>query len=165
MTAPSRHLDRLRARRLHGLVQRRAEQAASGLWSEYAELVGALPHLLRHNGLRRTVDYLRLLADPRGRDSQAARDLIDDWLHSAEGNHLGWHLQGWISGGEGLRAVDAAGSPVDHRVEYRRASRLALREADWLRRFVQSVPDALEMTLAHGGADVDADDDMPEEEA
>lgn len=161
MSVAARHLDRLRAARLHGLVQRRAVQAAPEVWADYTKHLEILPQLLRHNGLGHTVAYLRLLADRNGRDSQAARDLIADWLESPAGNHHGWHLQAWTSAGPGGTSAAGAGNPVDARAEYRHASRLALREADWLRRFVQSVPVAQDAAPARPDDD---DDDTPAED-
>lgn len=149
MTAPVRHLDRLRAERLHGLVQTRLQGYATQpeQRANYTGLALQLPHWLRHNGLRLTLQYLDFRASPKGRDSGAARDLIDDWLESPGANYQGWHLQGYTAGG----TCPSAGR------DYRHASRLALLEADWLRRFVQSEDD---FPVAQASPDVDADPDL-----
>lgn len=151
MSDARHHLDRLRARRLHTLVQQRSLNCGIGstTWADYKNLAGALSHLLRHNGLEQTVAYLEMLAAPNGRASNAAGELVADWLQSSTETDDGWHLQSYSR---------FTNSP-DDRAAYRQASRLALREADWLRRFVQSVPLELAEVPAAAGSDEVVEDD------
>jgi CRISPR/Cas system CMR-associated protein Cmr5 small subunit len=139
MKIPPRHLDRLRAQRLHGIVlQRHATTQDDEVWTAYVGLVERLPQLLRNHGLRLTIDYLAVLDGRGGSAAAAARALREDWLITPGQNHDGWHLQGWYGAGTSGPG-DAGPDVVDERSEYRRASRLALAEADWLRRFATSV--------------------------
>jgi hypothetical protein len=136
MNGPRCHLDRLRAKRLFAVIQARNSIYASsavdpplvGRRDAYIGLAIDLPFWLRHNGLAHTLDYLGFLAHDSGRNRREAQDLLDDWWSKLE-TEQGWHMA--------LMAVK--GRYPQDRQAYRQASRLALREADWLDRYVQSV--------------------------
>lgn len=128
------HLGRLRAQRLCTVMQARRQiyedrgaAEASQLARRYLDLAEQLPFWLLHNGLTHTLDYLAFCASDRAH-KQAAADLADDWLHNADSNHEGLHLRD-LAGGD---------HHVDGRLEFRRALRLALGEADDLKLFAQA---------------------------
>lgn len=128
------HLGRLRAQRLCSVIQARrlayescSAAEASQLARRYLDLAEQLPFWLLHNGLTHTLNYLAFCASDRA-GKQAAADLIDDWMHNADNNHEGLHLRD-LAGGD---------RSVDGRLEFRRALRLALGEADDLKLFAQA---------------------------
>jgi len=122
----------LAAERLFRRMQQRCDafhRQADGAehWARYGELVERLPHLLRHNGLRLSLQYLHRLALARG--EVAAGALLADWLGTG-GALTGVHL---------CHALPAAGAtPPTGSAARRLSERLGAHEA------------ALMKTLWHG---------------
>ena len=144
--------DVLRSRRMAALVSARWQcyatgnaKAAASLRGAYERLAQRLPHWLRHNGLARTLQYLEFLGagGDNGRDDAAARDLLEDWRNDMR-TRPGLHLAQ-------LREIP---SPRHDPAGYRHASRLALVEAQWLKRAAEHVqpPAAGSVAMAGQGA-------------
>lgn len=116
--------------------------------AEYLALCQQLGHWLRHNGLRQTLAYLQMLADPQQtRNKAAARDLLQDWWHHAGNRAVPLSLSMLLA------TPDATAASAR---DYLLSSRLALREADVLKRAA-----VIEMGIADAQADtnVNAGDD------
>ena len=132
-------LDPIRAQRIYALVTNRRNayqelgtHAGAAGAAGYLRLCLRLPATLHQNGLTHTLNYLRFLASPQGRNHKQAQHLLDDWLDSGTDTDRGWHLQGLAGGDNNVTEVLAL-------VEFRLASRLARREADWFKRCAQAL--------------------------
>lgn len=152
MTLAMQPLALARAERIYALVSLRlganAGSPAQDAAANYARLCSRLPALLHHNGLTHTLEYLRFLAgpDPRGRASEAAQHLLADWLDSPTGTAQGWHLQALPGGDQQVQRAQALS-------EFRLASRLARREADWFKRCAQALVEKTANPQVHLAAD------------
>lgn len=143
MTADRQAVTVARHARLRDNVCARSQGYTREQRTEYLALCQQLGHWLRHNGLRQTLAYLQMLANPQQtRNKAAARDLLQDWWHHAGNRAVPLSLS-MVLATHDATAVTAR--------DYRLASRLALREADVLKRAA-----VIEMGVAGAQADTNA---------
>ncbi|MGH8549781.1 MAG: type III-B CRISPR module-associated protein Cmr5 [Methylococcales bacterium] len=124
-------------RLLSELVFLKIRAVPENLRDDYGRFALKFPMLIRRNGLVQALRFARFRAEKDGKESGAgSRKFLEDFCSLRLGEDcLTPTLATFVSSGDAVEAIEK----IALEPEYMEVTRVALRQAEWFKRFAQSV--------------------------